>query len=257
MELTLQRISFVRRDKAILSNVSATVPGKGLTCLLGTNGAGKTTLSRIISGELKPTSGKYFIEDIDASLLSQRELARYFAIIPQNAPIPPYLTVSEMVGLGRFQPRGSSKWRLSSQDRAKIDACLARCQIDKLGDRRLDELSGGEQKRAWLAFGLAPDKEFLMLDETLDGMDIFVKRTFFQLLKDIASRDKSILLTSHDLALVSEFADKIIKAQSRCSQDSSFSCHCLTITYIHISIIKCVMDMSGINLHSILFEFRF
>ena len=210
MELTLQGISYVRREKAILNDVSAVVPDRSLTCLLGTNGAGKTTLLRILSGELKATSGKYFIGDVDASALSQRELARYFAIIPQNAPIPPYLTVREMVGLGRFQPRGSSKWHLSSQDRVNIEACLARCQVDKLGDRRLDELSGGEQKRAWLAFGLAPDKYFLMLDETLDGMDIFVKRTFFHLLKDIASRDKSILLTSHDLDLVNEFADKII-----------------------------------------------
>ena len=210
MELTLKGISCVRRGKAILSDVSAVVPARGLTCLLGTNGAGKTTLLRIISGELKSTSGKYFIGDIDASALSQRELAKYFAIIPQNAPIPPYLTVKEMVGLGRFQPRGSSRWHLSSQDRANVEACLARCQIDKLGDRRLDELSGGEQKRAWLAFGLAPEKKYLMLDETLDGMDIFVKRAFFQLLKDIASQDNSILLTSHDLDLVNEFADRII-----------------------------------------------
>jgi len=210
MELMLTGISFVRREKTILSDVSAIVPGRGLTCLLGTNGAGKTTLLRILSGELKSTSGEYFIGDIDASALSQRELAEYFAIIPQNAPIPPYLTVSEMVGLGRFQPRGSSKWHLSSQDQESIDTCLTRCQIDKLRNRRLDELSGGEQRRAWLAFGLAPDKKYLMLDETLDGMDIFVKRTFFQLLKDIASRDKSILLASHDLALVNEFADRII-----------------------------------------------
>lgn len=210
MELTLTGVSYVRREKTILSNVSAVVPGRGLTCLLGTNGAGKTTLLRILSGELKSTSGKYYIGDIDASALSQRELAKYFAIIPQNAPVPPYLTVREMVGLGRFQPRGFSMWHLSGQDRTSIDACLARCQIDKLGDRRLDELSGGEQKRAWLALGLAPDKKFIMLDETLEGMDIFVKRTFFQLLKDIASQDKSILLTSHDLDLVNEFADNII-----------------------------------------------
>jgi iron complex transport system ATP-binding protein len=160
--------------------VSASVPAAGLTCLLGTNGAGKTTLLRIVSGELKPTSGKYLIGDADASALSQRELARYFAIIPQNAPIPQYLSVREMVGLGRFHPRGSSKRHLSGGDRAKIDACLARCHIDALSERRLDELSGGEQKRAWLAFGLAPDKEFLILDETLDGMDIFGKRTFFE-----------------------------------------------------------------------------
>jgi ABC-type cobalamin/Fe3+-siderophores transport system ATPase subunit len=198
VELTLTGISYVRREKAILSNLSAVVPNNGLTCLLGTNGAGKTTLLRILSGELKSTSGRYYIGDIDASALSQRELAKYFAIIPQNAPIPPYLTVREMVALGRFQPRGFSKWHLSIRDRAIIDACL------------LDELSGGEQKRAWLALGLAPDKKIIMLDETLEGMDIFVKRTFFQLLKDIASQDKSILLTSHDLDMVNQFADKII-----------------------------------------------
>jgi iron complex transport system ATP-binding protein len=210
VELKLTGISWAQHEKTILSDVSAVIPTRGLTCLLGNNGAGKTTLLRILSGELKPNSGKYFIGDIDALALSQRELAKYFAIIPQNAPIPPYLAVREMVGLGRFKPRGSSKWHLSRRDRVNIDACLARCQIDKLGDRRLDELSGGEQKRAWLAFGLAPDKKFLMLDETLDGMDIFVKRTFFQLLKEISSENKSILLTSHDLDLVSEFADKII-----------------------------------------------
>jgi ABC-type Mn2+/Zn2+ transport system ATPase subunit len=115
-----------------------------------------------------------------------------------------------MVGLGRFQPRGSSKWHLSVQDKASVEDSLACCQIDKLGDRRMDEISGGEQKRAWLAFGLVPDKDFLMLDETLDGIDIFVKRTFFRLLKDIASQGKSIFLTSHDLDMVNEFADKII-----------------------------------------------
>jgi ABC-type Mn2+/Zn2+ transport system ATPase subunit len=74
----------------------------------------------------------------------------------------------------------------------------------------VEELSGGEQQRVWLAFGLAHAKSFLMLDETLEGMDIIVKRAFFQLLKDIAMEDKGILLASHDLALVTEFADKVI-----------------------------------------------
>jgi ABC-type cobalamin/Fe3+-siderophores transport system ATPase subunit len=210
VELILEKIAFSRGDKTILSDITAEVPGRGLTCLIGTNGAGKTTLMRIISGELKPDSGKYMVGDIDAVGLSQRELAKYFSIIPQNAPVPQYLTVREMAALGGFQPYGPPKWRLSSQYRAKVEASLARCRMDKLGDRSVDELSGGEQKRAWLAFGLVPDKPFIILDEALDGMDFFVKRDFFKLLKEIASNDKSILLISHDLNLVSEFADKII-----------------------------------------------
>jgi ABC-type Mn2+/Zn2+ transport system ATPase subunit len=74
----------------------------------------------------------------------------------------------------------------------------------------VEELSGGEQQRVWLAFGLAPAKNFLILDETLEGMDIVIKRSFFQLLKEIATEDKGILLASHDLTLVTEFADKVI-----------------------------------------------
>ena len=210
MDLRLKGVSFLRQHKAVLTDVSAVIPACGLTCLLGANGAGKTTLLRILSGELKATSGEYFIGDIDASALSQRELAKYYAVIPQNPPTPPYLTVSEMVGMGRFQPRRALWWHLAEHDRAMTDACLARCQLGEFRNRRLDEISGGEQRRAWLAFGLASDKRFLMLDETLDGMDIFAKRNFFQLLRDIASGGKGILLTTHDLDVVSEFADRVI-----------------------------------------------
>jgi ABC-type cobalamin/Fe3+-siderophores transport system ATPase subunit len=214
MMVNLEALSFIRRGKSVLSDVTAVITDGALTCLVGPNGAGKTTLLSILAGELRATSGGFLIDGRDASALSQKEATRYFSIIPQDVQPPPHFTVFELVLLGRmgrFQPRKSAFWwRLSEGERNAIHSYLARCQIESLSQRRAEELSGGEQQRAWLAFALAQEKKFLLLDETLDGLDIIAKQSFFRLLKEIASEGKGVLLTSHDLDLVAQFADKVI-----------------------------------------------
>jgi len=208
--LSLEALSFANRGTAILSGVTTVIPDKALTCLVGPNGAGKTTLLRILSGELKATSGEFLIGDADATRLSQREIARQVSIIPQDVQPPPYLSVSALVQLGRFRPYGALWRRLSRQDRVAVNTSLARCQLEALSERHVEELSGGEQQRAWLAFGLAQEKRFLLLDETLDGLDVLVKKSSFELLKEVAAEGKGIVLTTHDLDLVTHFADKVI-----------------------------------------------
>jgi ABC-type cobalamin/Fe3+-siderophores transport system ATPase subunit len=208
--LTLDRVSFVSRGKAILDDVSARVSDSNLTCVVGLNGAGKTTLLRILSGELKATSGRYLIGDADATRLSQRETARHVSIIPQDVQPPPYLMVAELVELGRFRPCGALWRRLSRLDSEAVRSSLRCCRAVSLSERPVEELSGGEQQRAWLAFGLAQEKSFLLLDETLDGLDVFAKRSFFELLKEFASKGTGVVLTTHDLNLVADYADRVI-----------------------------------------------
>jgi ABC-type cobalamin/Fe3+-siderophores transport system ATPase subunit len=193
-----------------VAGVDMDIAGGECLGLLGPNGAGKTSLVRILSGELRPTSGRFLIDDTDACYLGQRELARHFSVIPQEIQPPPHLTVLELVTLGRFHPCGALWRRLTEQDRAIVQAGLVRCQIDRLSKRRVEELSGGEQRRAWLAFGLAQKKGFLPLDETLDGLDLPAKRSFFRLLKELAAEGRGVLLTTHDLDLVTEFADRVV-----------------------------------------------
>ena len=214
MILNLEALSFVNRGAVILSGVTTVIPDHSLTCLVGPNGAGKTTLLRILSGELKATSGRLFVGDADTSLLPRRDMAHQLSIIPQDVQPPPYLTVSELVQLGRFRPYGAVWRRLSQQDRVAVNTSLARCQLEALSERRVEELSGGEQQRAWLAFGLAQEKRFLLLDETLDGLDTLVKKSSFELLKEVATEGKGIVLTTHDLDLVTHFADKVIVLSS-------------------------------------------
>ena len=211
MIVNLEDLSFVRRGKTVLSDVATVIPDGALTCLVGPNGAGKTTLLHILAGELRATSGKFLIDGSDASALSQKEVACYFSLIPQDVQPPPHFTVFELVALGRFRSdKRPLWWRLSEIERDAVHSYLARCRIEPLSQRRVEELSGGEQQRAWLAFGLAQEKRFLLLDETLDGLDIIAKQSFFRLLKEIASEGKGVLLTTHDLDLVTQFADKVV-----------------------------------------------
>ena len=212
--LTLQGISFVSQGHAVLSSISGEIPKGSLTCVVGPNGAGKTTLLRILSGELKATSGRFLIGDADATRLRQREIARRVAIIPQDVQPPPYLKVSELVEMGRFRPYWAIWRRPSAEDVVVVNSSLSRCQAGSFSERPVEELSGGEQQRAWLAFGLAQEKRFLLLDETLDGLDIFAKRAFFELLKEVTSKGTGIVLTTHDLGLVSDYADKVIVLSS-------------------------------------------
>ena len=205
--LKIEDLSFQSHGRFLLSGVTGNMPDGALTCLVGANGAGKTTLLRILAGELRPVSGGFLIDGTPASSLTQREIARRFSIIPQDVQPPEHLTVDELVTLARFPPRSGFWWRPDDRDRAIVHSCLNLCHIDRLLHRRVDQLSGGEQQRAWLAFGLAQEKPFLLLDETLGGLDAPARKAFFGLLKHVAAQGKGVVLTTHDLELVADFAD--------------------------------------------------
>jgi len=210
MTLNLDHLSYIYRGRPILNSVTANIPCASLTCLLGSNGAGKTTLLRIISGELEATSGTFLVGDTNGSTISQKELAHYFSIIPQGIQSPSHFTVIELVNLGRFRKNRAFRWRLSTRDHEIVDEALRKCNANQFSERRMRELSQGEQQRVWLAFTLAQEKDYLLLDETLDDLDVLNRRTFFQLIKEVAAAGKGVLLTTHDLGLVTEFADQII-----------------------------------------------
>jgi len=208
--LRILGLSYVHKGKVLLEGIDSSIPDQALTCLVGANGAGKTTMLRLLVGELRPTSGDFLIDDRKSSLFSREELVRLFSIVPQNVQAPPHLTVSELVSLGRFRPSGALWWSLKERDREIVDLCLRACQIDHLATRQVDHLSGGEQQRVWVAFGLSQQKRFLLLDETLGGMDVLAKEPFFRLLGKIAGDGTGVVLTTHDVDLASRFADRVI-----------------------------------------------
>ena len=210
MNIRLDNVTFRYRGNDALRDVSATIESNALTCLLGSNASGKSTLLSILSGESQPASGRLLIEDKDVRTLANGLLSSRFATIPQGIQTPPHLTVKELVGLGRFRPDRSLWWSIGDNDRRVIEGCLRRCQVEELADRPAEQLSGGEKQRVWLAFCLAQEKEFLLLDESLDALDFVARRSFFRLIGEVIQEGRGVLLVTHDLGLAAEFAGKII-----------------------------------------------
>ena len=209
MIVRFQGISFNYGTTQVLDNVSTTISTGEFTCLRGANGAGKTTLIRLLTGESPPSGGRISIFASDDSD-SHTSIHERVAVIPQNVQDPPYITVRDLVGLSRFPLSQSLGWRLSNTDKTVVNASLETCDMSRLADRPFTKLSGGEKQRAWLAFCLAQEKDLLVLDESLQGVDYFSKQFFYGLLKDIAAQDKAVVLTTHDLDLAARFADKVL-----------------------------------------------
>ena len=214
MKIRVEGVSIAFHDRLRasfrLNDINLVIDSGTFTCLLGTNGAGKTTLLRMMTGQLKPNRGRVEVADDSGAILSLKEAVRSFAILPQGVQDPPYLTIRELVSLGRNRPGNGLGWRLGDSDMQAVYSCLRKCGIEDKEDRRFDELSGGEKQRAWLAFCLAQEKRFLVLDESLQGLDFLAKRDFFQLLKGIAEGGAGVLLTTHDLQMASQFGGRLI-----------------------------------------------
>ena len=210
MNIQLEDVSFAVPGRPILKGITTSIAGDTFTCLLGPNGSGKTTLLRLLTGQLKATRGRIVVAGVDASTLSQREMARRFAILPQGIQDPPHLTVRELVALGRFHPGKGWGWRLDEPDRAAVAAAILQCGVGHLAERTFAGLSGGEKQRAWLAFCLAQEKGFLLLDESLASLDYAAKRAFFQFLATLTAKGRGVLLATHDLELASQFATKLL-----------------------------------------------
>lgn len=204
--IEMEDVRFSYGERAALKGVSASVGAGEFVCLLGPNGAGKSTLARLIAGELSPTEGGVYAD----SGGGEGELRRHIAYLPQDLQDPPFVSAKELVSLGRFRPERSLGWRVSAEDKEIVQECLARCLADSLADRPFDQLSGGEKQRVWLSFCLAQQREFLILDESLQKVDYSKKSIFFRMLADLASDGKGVILITHDLQMAERYGQRML-----------------------------------------------
>ena len=181
-----------------------------LTALLGPNGAGKSTALRALSRLMRPDHGTVTLDGRDVWRLPRRELVRHVSFTPQlEAPAWP-MTVEQVVLLGRAPHRGWLR-PYSREDREALRAALRQVELEDLGDRDLDTLSGGERRRALLARALAQDAGILLLDEPGAHLDLRHQIELFDLLRRLArEREVAVVLSLHDLNLASLFADRAV-----------------------------------------------
>ena len=198
--LTAENISFERKKKIFLNNISLSFePGK-LHGILGPNGAGKSTFLKTLAGIWKPTSGKVLwkkenLLDKPRSLISQ-----IVSLVPQNPQSAFSFTVEEMVAMGRYSLKHNLK---------VIQNSLEAVNAWQFRHVPITELSQGEKQRVYIARALATEAPILLLDEPTTSLDICHQITVWQLLQQIAANGKVVIATMHDLQAAKLYCDKV------------------------------------------------
>lgn len=206
--LKIQNLSVSYGSRRVLHDVSFEVQSGEVLALIGPNGAGKSTLIRAVSGVI-PYQGYVCTDGDDLASLSTMQRAKYIATVPQAVALPPAYTVWETVLFGRT-PHLGFLGQPSQKDEEIARQSLQRVSAIPFSDRRVGELSGGEQQRILLARALCQSTPILLLDEPTAHLDLQYQVGILELVHELAHRDNlAVLIALHDLNLAAHYADRI------------------------------------------------
>lgn len=197
-----------------LSIDSLSIPEGEFVSILGPNGCGKSTLLRLIANLLAIQHGTITVFGKSIQNKSENRLAKTISYVPQmNYSIFPY-SVYEIVMMGRT-PYLNLLGFEKSEDRKVVEKALAQLEIEHLAHKGINEISGGEAQRVFIARALAQDSKIILLDEPNSHLDIEHQISIFQLLKNINSENrKTIITVSHDLNLVGIYSNRVVVMNS-------------------------------------------
>lgn len=183
--------------RQILNNVSFSIEKGQLVTLLGPNGVGKSTLLNCITGLLKPQRGKVLLNGKDIFSLSRKSVAREIAYVPQKNIVPFDYLVKEFVVMGRTSHLGILTTP-SEHDYKLVDDALLKLGIADLSERQINELSGGEQQKAYIARALVQEPALVILDEPTAALDIGNQIRVLNLIKELLGLGFAVIQTTHN-----------------------------------------------------------
>lgn len=217
--------------KPAIWNVDFKLPEGQVIGIMGPNGSGKSTLLKAIMGVVNPTTG--YTKVYDQELEKVRHKVSY---VPQRQDIDWDFPASvwDVVSMGRFHVCGLFK-RLTSEDHDIIQESLEKVNMLGFAKRQISQLSGGQQQRVFLARALAQQGELFLMDEPFAGVDIATEEMIVNLLKDMKSKGKTLVIVHHDLHTAQSYFDHLVLMNTRlvaCGKTSDvFTDQILTDTY--------------------------
>lgn len=199
-----------KKDNIVITrDINASLYSGELTCLLGPNGAGKSTLLKTLTAFLPPIKGEIVIGGKNLSLYKDSELAKVIGVVLTEKLSITNMTVEELVGMGRSPYTGF--WgRISAYDRRVVDESIELVNVTNLRGRMVQTLSDGERQKVMIAKSLAQETPIIFLDEPTAFLDYPSKVEIMQLLQRLSrEKDKTVFLSTHDLELALQIADKV------------------------------------------------
>jgi ABC-2 type transport system ATP-binding protein len=184
-----------------LDGVSLTVAPGEFFALLGPNGAGKTTLISALGGLIRADAGEIRVLGHDV-VTGYAQTRRLLGIVPQEIVFDPFFSVRETLEIqsGYFGLRGNGPW---------IDELLARLALDSKADANMRSLSGGMKRRVMVAQALVHRPPVIVLDEPTAGVDVELRQTLWQFIRELNTAGHTIVLTTHYLEEAQQLCTRI------------------------------------------------
>ena len=204
-------IGYSKKGKTdtVQSGLNLQLQSGELVCMIGPNGSGKSTLLRTLTGLQKALSGNTTIDGKEISKLKQREKALMIALVLTERVEIENATVYNLVSLGRH-PHSDWWGNINEEEDAIIREAIEMVHLEHKMHQNINELSDGERQRAMIAKALAQDTPIIMLDEPTAHLDLPNRVEIMLLLHRLAHKtDKAILLSTHELDLALQAADRI------------------------------------------------
>lgn len=196
--LNVENLSFSYRwDKPLLENISFSLNGGDIFCLLGPNGSGKTTLMSQILFPLKENREKICLFGKPLSQMKRNEQAKLLGYVPQKIPYP-HISVLQTVIMGRYPHQDKLFFKPSEADFQIAQDVLAQLGLGEYANRQLNTLSGGEIQRVFIAQSLAKQAKIYFFDEPMSALDPEYQSDFLKMLRWLADTGAAVFFTTHN-----------------------------------------------------------
>lgn len=205
--MKIKKITKYYGEKQVVNNVSFDLPKGKVISLIGPNGAGKSTVLNIITRLIDGDDGEVTLEGKSLKSWKNKEISKKLAILTQKNNITMKLTVRELVSFGRFPYSGSN---LTEKDYEMVDMAINYMELGEFSDRFIDELSGGQLQRAYIAMVIAQDTEYIFLDEPTNNLDIYHASNLMKMVRKLCDElGKTVILVLHEINFASVYSDYI------------------------------------------------
>ncbi|MBD3273685.1 MAG: ATP-binding cassette domain-containing protein [Candidatus Marinimicrobia bacterium] len=209
--LEIHNMTVAYHKKPVLWNVDLAVPEGKLVGIVGPNGAGKSTMLKAIMDLIPKASG--WVKIYDKPYSAMRKSTGY---VPQRGSADWDFPINalEVVLMGRYGHLGWIK-RPGKKDRELAEQALVKVDMSEFADRQISQLSGGQQQRVFLARALVQDAVVYLMDEPFAGVDASTEKAIINILTELRSQGKTILVVHHDLQTVNDYFDWLIMLNMR------------------------------------------